>query len=62
MGQKFVENDFFDDSGQKWKVNGYFNFCVCVVKSWLFNRGLTMAVFRSMAQCHGKRGDDDVCD
>ena len=38
MGEKFVENNFFKDLGQKWKVRN---------SDFFFNRGLTTAVFRS---------------
>ena len=49
MEEKFVENDFFKDSGQKWKVqNGRFVFQkICLSSDGFLNRGLTMAVFRS---------------
>ena len=43
MGEKFVENDFFKDFGQKWKVrNG-----TVVFQKVFVNRGLMTAVFRS---------------
>ena len=48
MGEKFVENDFFKNFGQKWKVrNGTVVFQKIFSSDSFFNRGLTMAVFRS---------------
>ena len=43
-----MENDFFKDLGQKWKVrNGTVVFQRFLSSDGFFNRGLTMAVFRS---------------
>ena len=44
-----MENDFFTNFGQKWKVrNGTVVFQNILLSSdGFFNRGLTMAVFRS---------------
>ena len=48
MGEKFVENDVFKDSGQKWKVrNGTVIFQKILSSDGFFNRGLTTAIFRS---------------
>ena len=39
MGEKFVENDFLKDFGQKWKVrNGTVVFQKIFVKRWLFQQ------------------------
>ena len=39
MGEKFEENDFFKDFGQKWKVrNGTVVFQKIFVKWWLFQQ------------------------
>ena len=50
MGDTLVENNFFKDFGQKWKVrNGTVVFHKIFLSSGVcvFNRGLTTAVFRS---------------
>ena len=42
-----MENDFFKDSGQKWKVrSGTVVFQKILSSDGFFNRGLTTAVFR----------------
>ena len=48
MGEKFVENDFFKDFGQKRKVrNGTAVFQKIFSQVMAFSTVLTMAVFRS---------------
>ena len=48
MGEKFVENDFFKNFGQKWMVrNGTVVFERILSSDGFFNSGLTTAVFRS---------------
>ena len=48
MGETFVENDLFNDFGQKLRVrNGAVVFKRFLSGDGFFNRGLTMAVFRS---------------
>ena len=43
-----MENDFFKDFGQKWKVrNGTVVFQKMLSSDSFFNKGLTMTVFRS---------------
>ena len=43
MGEKFVENDFFKNFGQKWKVRNW----TVVFQKIFVKRCLTTAVFRS---------------
>ena len=48
IGEKFVENDFFKDFGQKCKIgNGTIVFQKFLSSDGFFNRELTTAVFRS---------------
>ena len=54
MEEKFVENDFFKNFGQKWKVRNGTDFYFFKLKKkrflssdGFFKRDLTMAVFRS---------------
>ena len=43
-----MENDYFKDSGQKWKDrSGTVVFQKILLSDGFFNRGLTTAVFRS---------------
>ena len=64
MGQKFVENDFFKNFGQKWKVrNGTVVFQKIFVKRWLFQQRFDDGSLQiTWYNASGKRCVDDVRD
>ena len=64
MGEKFVENDFFRDFGQKWKVrNGTVVFQKMFIRRWLFQQrfdnGCLQIIWNNAS---GKRCVNDVRD
>ena len=64
MGEKFVENDFFKDFGQKWKVTkGAVAFQKIFVKWWLFQQRSGDGCLQiTWYNASGKRCVDDVRD
>ena len=64
MGEKFIENDFFKDFGQKWKVrNGTVVFQKIFVKWWLFQQRFDDGCLQiTWYDASGKRCVDDVRD
>ena len=64
MGERFVENDFFKDFGQKWKVrNGTVVFQKIFIKRWIFQQRFDDSSLQiTLYNASGKRCVDDVRD